>query len=92
MTQSDGTRLDFTWVTGADGVTRIFKVADGLGNKSTFSYDLANRRTTVTDPSGASTLYDYDAQGQLVDVQVPTTGTAYAVTSYTYNANGDLTR
>lgn len=88
VTQKDGTSLTFTY----DASFRVASVTDQLGNKTTFAYDTTNRNTTVTDPNNAATVYHYDTLGQLASVTAPTTGTSTATTSYTYNANGDVTQ
>ncbi|MWL90506.1 LysM peptidoglycan-binding domain-containing protein [Cupriavidus sp. SW-Y-13] len=91
VTQSDGTSLAFTYVQ-VGGQYRIATVTDGLGKTTAYTYDLANRRTTVTDPLGLVTRYDYDASGQLTSVDAPGAGGVRQVTTFAYNANGDLVR
>lgn len=89
VSQSDGTKLSFTWVV-AGGVERVASVTDGAGQVMSFTYDTVNRRTTVTDALNLKTLYDYDANGQLVRVTGPAVNGASQVNSYAYNSRGDL--
>lgn len=91
ITQSDGTSLSFSYVQ-VGGQYRIATITDGLGKTTAYTYDLANRRTTVTDPLGLVTRYDYDAAGQLASVDAPGANGARQVTTFAYNANGDLVR
>jgi YD repeat-containing protein len=91
ISQTDGTRLAFTWVT-AGGVERVASVTDGAGQVTSFSYDTVNRRTTVTDPLNLKTLYDYDAQGQLLKVTGPAVNGVSQVNAYAYNSRGDVIR
>jgi YD repeat-containing protein len=60
---------------------------------TSFSYDTANRRTTVTDALGKSTVLAYDTSGNLTSVSYPPSeaGAAAQVVQYAYNANGDVT-
>ncbi|WP_454056445.1 LysM peptidoglycan-binding domain-containing protein [Cupriavidus sp. Marseille-Q8015] len=88
-TQSDGTSLSFTYVQVA-GQYRIATIIDGLGKATSYSYDFANRRTTVTDPMGLVSRYTFDADGQLLVVDAPGTGGTRLVTTYAYNAQGRL--
>jgi len=90
VTQGDGSSLTFAYVP-SDPTFRLQSVTDNLGNKTSFAYDAVNRKTTVTDANNQSTVYSYDASGQLLSVAVPSAA-GTATTSYTYNANGDLTQ
>ena len=92
IAQTDGSSLFFTYV-NVGGQYRIASVTDGLGQTTSYSYDVANGQTAVTDPLGAITIYYYDAGGQLVRVMEPSHSAGVRrIISFTYNANGDLTR
>ena len=84
--QSDGTGLRFTHVQ-VGGEWRIATIRDALDQATSFAYDTANRRTTVTSPLGFATVYTYDAAGQLVQVAAPGQSTAFA-----WDASGNLVR
>ena len=85
MQQSDGTKLSFVY----DASQRIYKITDGLNNVTTYTYDTANRKTSVL-ANGQTTVYAYDANGQLLSVTSPAVNGTSAVLQYAYNANGDV--
>ncbi|WP_431256724.1 LysM peptidoglycan-binding domain-containing protein [Roseateles chitinivorans] len=91
VAQSDGTSLAITYkLVGSD--YRVETLTDALGAVTRFAYDTANRRTTVTDARLQNTVYSYDAQGQLLQVDAPAVNGTIASTSFQYNGNGDVTR
>ncbi|SFQ11319.1 LysM peptidoglycan-binding domain-containing protein [Variovorax sp. 770b2] len=91
VTQTDGTSLQFTYVqVGAD--YKVATVKDGAGNTTNYSYDTANRRTSVVDPQGRVSVYSYDASGQLLQIKGPTANGVAQTTDFAYNANGDVIR
>jgi RHS repeat-associated protein len=75
---------------------------------TSFGYDKYRRRTTLTDPSCGTTLYEYDAAGNVSKEtnannqtiineydsysRLAKRSTPEFTTSYTYNANNELTR
>lgn len=64
---------------------------DGSAVTTQYSYDAANRvLTRSTDPAGLNltTRYEYDGQGRAVKM----TDATGAVTTYSFNAKGELTR
>jgi YD repeat-containing protein len=66
-------------------------INDGSAVVTQYSYDAANRvLTKSTDPAGLNltTRYEYDGQGRAVKL----TGATGAVTTYSFNAKGELTR
>lgn len=72
-----------------DSAGRPDTVTAADGGVTTTTYDDAGRILTVTDPTLAQTVYDYDpATGLLSSMTDP----ASRVTTYTYNAFGDLER
>ncbi|MGI4846664.1 MAG: hypothetical protein ACRYGK_00765, partial [Janthinobacterium lividum] len=89
ITQSDGSSLAFTYVQ-VGGAFRIATVKDGLNRVTRYDYDLANRRTTVTDPMGLATIYTYDSNGQLLQLTPPAINGVSASIFYTYSSTGDL--
>ncbi|HEX8620555.1 MAG TPA: LysM peptidoglycan-binding domain-containing protein [Allosphingosinicella sp.] len=95
MTQSDGSRIDVTYVlVGSDYRVATLTEAEtaSAGRTTSFSYDTANRVTTVTDATGQATQLWYDAQNQLTKIVSPpaTSGAAPQTQLFAYNANGDL--
>jgi YD repeat-containing protein len=93
-TQTDGTSLSFTYVRTADNLDRIASVTDGEGQITQFAYDIEKRTTTVTDPLGVSTVYQYGADGELTRVLTGVTAAnpeGLSELRYTYNAIGDVT-
>jgi YD repeat-containing protein len=62
--------------------TKQFTDLPGKSYPLTYSYNLANQLTNVTDPTGASISYTYDQTGRMTDV----TGTTFSgVTQYATN-------
>jgi RHS repeat-associated protein len=87
---------------------RVYSIVDSLGRTiedvrtsgtsgtgytfysgTTYSYDYAGNLTTITHPNGTSTTtFGYDAAGQQTSLNDPDRGSE----SYTYDANGNLTK
>ena len=89
VTQSDGTSVAYTYeLVGSE--YRVKTVADASGT-TTFTYDTTNRRTDVSNGLGQVWSYHYDTAGQLIQVQTPTTGGVRLSTSYSYDAQGNVT-
>lgn len=93
VTQSDGNEVSYTYY--ADG--RIHTVTtgsteDGSAATLTYVYDLANRSTDVIDEGGRTWTYQYDTAGQLTQVLSPAVDGQRQITSYTYDAEGNVTR
>lgn len=86
--QSDGTSLAFTYVDLGGGNFKVASVRDGLNQTSTFAYGAGF--TTVTDPLGLVTRYDYDAAGQLTKVTAPAVAGVAATKQFAYSASGDV--
>lgn len=68
---------------GPDG--RVTAKVDNAGNRTTYSYDQANRTETITNPLNQTNVYKYDARGNLIEVRDPLNTT----TAYTYDANNN---
>lgn len=95
ISQTDGSHLAITYETS--GQFRVLSlaqtVATGVTRTTSFSY-VTSTRTDVTNPDGYVTRLDYDAAGQLTQITEPAAvagGTAQ-VRTFTYNADGDVTR
>ncbi|PHV05358.1 hypothetical protein CSQ96_20900 [Janthinobacterium sp. BJB412] len=88
LLQSDGSALAFTYKqVGADW--KVDSVTDALGRKTNIDYSVPNR-TTVTDPLGLKTTYGFDAAGQLKDISGPVVNGAIQLTTFNYDAVGNL--
>ena len=61
--------------TTVDGESRVWKLRARAQNgqilDTVFSYDTANRVTTVTDALGQATKFTYDSDGQLKKLEMP---------------------
>ena len=95
VTQTDGSRLDITYaLVGADYrvATLTQAVAAGVSRTTGFSYDVANRITTITDASGQATSLYYDPGKQLTKIVSPPAvgGGAAQIVQFAYNGSGDL--
>ena len=79
-----------TWTYGADMRVSQNTLAGGVGTFS-FAYDTANRRTTLTNPLGKQTVYQYGYNVeplQIAQVQgVASTSCAASNTTYAYDTN-----
>jgi RHS repeat-associated protein len=60
----------------------------GTTTKATYTYDVVNRLTKITDGSNLATSYAYDAASQLTSRTLPNS----VVTTYTYDGLGRLTQ
>ncbi|OEC32750.1 YD repeat-containing protein [Pseudomonas cuatrocienegasensis] len=90
VAQSDGTSVAFTYqLVGTEYRVRTVSDASGM---TTFTYDVANKRTDVTNGSGQVWSYFYDAQGQLLEVQTPAVNGQRLSTRYVYDAQGNVTQ
>jgi len=67
-----------------DSNGRLFKQYDALNRAKTYTYDLANRRQTVTDRLGNTTVQDFTESGRLGSVR----NAAGEVTTYSYDEQG----
>lgn len=93
VTQSDGTVVAYTYAQDAAGDWQVASVTTGTGGAATtVSFSYAQGQTTVTDSNGQAWVYDLDADGNLTSVTQPVVGGVAAVTQYTYDAEGNLTR
>jgi YD repeat-containing protein len=74
-----------------DQRNRLMSTADALGNPTTFKYDTAGRKASVTRANGQVTTYDsYDAMNRVLQQTVKQTPDPDAVTKYTYYTSGLL--
>lgn len=93
ITQSDGSAIGFIYAAQSDGSTRLTQITqplNGGGRVTRLDYDLARRVTTVTDPLGNASLYGYDEQGRLINLQGPSIDGGRQSTSYSYDADGNV--
>ncbi|WP_345777875.1 LysM peptidoglycan-binding domain-containing protein [Lysobacter sp. ISL-42] len=93
ITQSDGAKVAFTYqLVGSDyRVASIAQTSDtGVLRTTTLSYDVANRRTTITDPLGQDTILSYDDQGRLLQTSSPAVAGVRQIQVFTYNADGQV--
>ncbi len=71
----------------------VSSITDGLGNQTSFSYNLLSNTTTVTDPLKNVTTYSYDATtGHLLSVSQTDENSQPATTTYTYDSNNNITK
>jgi RHS repeat-associated protein len=78
-------------VTAYDERNRPKSVTDALGNVTSFKYDTAGRKASVTRPNLQVTTYDsYDAMNRLLQQTATQTPDPSAVTKYTYYTSGLL--
>ncbi|EJM49994.1 RHS repeat protein, partial [Pseudomonas sp. GM48] len=88
VVQSDGTSASFTYQL-LNGEYRIKTVTDNSGT-TTFSYDIANRRTDVLNGLGQQWSYIYDASDRLIEVQTPAVNGQRLSTRYAYDLDGNV--
>lgn len=96
IAQSDGSLLQIAYIQPTAGDYRVGTltetISSGVTRVTTIGYNTATRTTTVTDPYSQVTSLVYDAAGQLTQITAPpaVAGEAAQVTTFTYNANGDV--
>ncbi|VAW80248.1 hypothetical protein MNBD_GAMMA12-48, partial [hydrothermal vent metagenome] len=92
LTDANGVKTDYTYDLNGNKLTE--KINTGLFSSYTSTYTYAsipakpwikNRVASKTDRNGNTTLYGYDANGNLINI----TDAEGNVTTYTYAANGD---
>ncbi|MBK6006911.1 LysM peptidoglycan-binding domain-containing protein [Ramlibacter ginsenosidimutans] len=88
ITQADGTSVAFTYVDAGGGNFKVATVRDALNQTTSFTYGM--RFTTVTDPLGLVTRYDYDASAQITAITGPAVAGASAVRQFAYDATGNV--
>ncbi len=77
--------------TGYDARNRIGWIKDPLGNTTSFTYDAAGRKASITRSNGQVTTFDsYDAMNRLLQQTVQQDPSPDAVTKYTYYTSGLL--
>lgn len=67
---------------------KLVRRVDPLGNTTSYTYDAAFNRTSVTDPRGNTTTFTYDAAGNVLTQTAPAPF-AY-VQTFTYDAANNL--
>ena len=91
VSQTDGSQQSFTYVQEG-GKFRVATVTDALGRVTRYAYNTANRKTSVRDALGAVTVFENDTEGRLTRVSAPAVNGVSQVTSYAYDANGNVLR
>jgi YD repeat-containing protein len=81
----DGASMVF----GYDAQGRVTSYAQGSNPAVSLSYATPGQ-TDVTDALGNVTSYKMDGQGQLTEIDAPAVNGARAVTSYSYDASGNV--
>ena len=84
----------FTENYGYDAVGRLQEITDGQGNMiESYSYDLAGNLIGETKGNGTSTSYQYNADGELIQLTnlAPGGTTVNSSFTYAYNALGLIT-
>ncbi|MBA8807746.1 glycohydrolase toxin TNT-related protein [Promicromonospora sukumoe] len=99
MTDPRGGVTDYAYDVSGNLVREQGPVVDGQRPTTTYTYDVANQLTSTTSPSGVRTSFGYDALGRMVaqtvavrtDSSDPDSPTTNHITSYAYDAVGNLT-
>jgi RHS repeat-associated protein len=73
----------------ASATNLVLSTTDALGRKTSFTYDNAGNITSVTDPAGNVTSFEYVSQSSNVTKVTDALGN---VTSFDYDARGNLIR
>jgi RHS repeat-associated protein len=93
LEDANGNKIEFTyvaenWMQLTNG-WKLTQIRDTQGRITTFTYnDTLERLTRITDPSGRTYQYGYNANRQLTSYTDP----ASKVTSYAYDGGGRLSR
>ncbi|HEY4146089.1 MAG TPA: DUF6531 domain-containing protein, partial [Pinirhizobacter sp.] len=92
VSQSDGTVVSYGYTQDAAGDFQVSSITTGTGSAATTtSLTYASGQTTLTDGKGNAWVYALDANGNLASVTSPAVNGSSPVTSYTYDAEGNLT-
>ncbi|HEU6446659.1 MAG TPA: DNRLRE domain-containing protein [Gaiellaceae bacterium] len=93
LEDANGNKIEFTYVASnwqsVNNGWKLTQIRDTQGRITTFTYnDTIERLTKITDPTGRTYQYGYNAYGDLTSYTDPAT----KVTTYAYSAIGLLTR
>ncbi|MBL0393036.1 LysM peptidoglycan-binding domain-containing protein [Ramlibacter monticola] len=88
ITQTDGNSLAFTYIDLGGGSYKVASVRDGLGQTTSFTYDLGF--ATATDAQGLVTRYDFDTAGRLTRITAPAVAAGIPTRTFSYNGAGDV--
>src|SRR4029077_1680918 len=80
--------LGHVTVTKYDADRNVASTKDPDGNATSYSYDAANQRTTVTRADGTILATDFNSDGTILDQK---DGKGTAVQTYGYDALGRVT-
>ena len=81
-------RADVLTLPGYNSRGDVVSITDPRGNLTTIAYDAARRLIATAAPNGLVTVYSYDRNGQTIEVQQSTNGTALRSTGATYTLTG----
>ena len=88
ISQSDGTKVDITYQS-IGGQYRVKTLTDEAG-KTTFTYDLSNRRTDILNGAGETWSYFYDSAERLTKVQSTAVNGVRQSASYSYDSKDNV--
>ena len=91
VSTSDGITVGYTY-DGSGRIASVIQGAAGDGSAQTLTYTYSASETTLTDGAGRSWTYQFDAARQLTAVLDPAVNGQRAVTEYTYDVAGNVTR
>jgi YD repeat-containing protein len=91
VTQQDGNVLRFTYTQTSLGAYKVATFTDALNRTTRFAY--GDNTTTVTDPKGIKTAYQFDANGNLQGSRITSAAGDETINgpSFTYDAQGNVT-
>ena len=95
VTTSDGVSVSYTYASDGAGGYRVASVTQGSaadGSAQTVNFTYNSGSTDVTDASGRTWTYQYNANGQLTSVLEPAESGLRTSTNYTYDASGHVTQ
>lgn len=89
VVNADGVRTEFTYGAGRDGGRVVQQLVDppGLAIATRSAYDAAGFLTAVTDPTGATTINEVNALGQVERTAPPNVGSQLSETVLHYDAD-----
>lgn len=95
VTTSDGASVSYTYETDGAGGWRVKTVTEGAavdGSARTVTFVYRSGETDVVDAAGRTWTYRYDADRQLIAMLAPAVNGQRQMTSYEYDAAGNVTR
>lgn len=95
VTTSDGVSVSYTYENDGAGGWRVKTVTEGAaadGSARTVTFVYRSGETDVVDAAGRTWTYRYDADRQLIAMLAPAVNGQRQMTSYEYDAAGNVTR